>query len=761
MRTRFLALFVGTALAVGCGSESDDTEADARITYDAALPPDAAPPPDAPPMPDAAPMECEDAEDCSDGVTCTDDECIGHHCFFYANDDNCDDHQFCNGVETCDEVQDCQPGTAPTADDGISCTDPYCNEDIDAVQQIPNDDYCSDGQFCNGAETCDAVLDCQAGTAPTIDDDVDCTIDSCDEVNDKVVHAPDDDYCDDDVYCNGDELCDTQLDCQPPVARVLDDGVDCTDDSCDEDIDEVVHTPNDANCDDEQWCNGAETCDAVLDCQSGTAPVIDDGIPCTDDVCDEVNDVVVNTANDANCDDGLFCNGEETCSTDVSPETGEPRDCVSGAPPTEDDYVTCTDDVCDEDSDAFLHTANDFNCNDGDLCSRDHCDPDTGCAHPDDPMCETDCSAPVYDNGRYDFRGGFDADAGNLSIIEDFSLPSLGDTEICTIKFTVLRDIDVAGYQLVRIRIYDLGTDGLAGLGDFSTVTPDYDHVFNAGSDLEIYDTGDDVDDLDVLDYVARLPLASTYTAGPNGYPDFGAGNFGLHIEFIDGNGEALWATAPETGTTECSHAWGDANPTPVDICASEGDNLPEQLAFTILGPGGPVGPEPTYGCMDTLYSPDYWCGNLNTGFFFDISATTDITIAAISTNVYDDVEDGGTAVGTPATLEVWITPTTAAGKMTSSSGWTLRGVDDGTTVTAATNSPTEFTLETPFNLPAGDYGVYLVLGGAAFVYTDGTGTYSDGYLTSVHGTSSCSSWGDLFSPRTWNGSICYWAVRE
>jgi hypothetical protein len=40
----------------------------------------------------------------------------------------------------------------------------------------------------------------------------------------------------------------------------------------------------------------------VLDCQPGTPVVIDDGIGCTDDSCDEVGNVVVNAVNNANCD---------------------------------------------------------------------------------------------------------------------------------------------------------------------------------------------------------------------------------------------------------------------------------------------------------------------------------------------------------------------------------------------------------------------------------------------------------------------------
>jgi hypothetical protein len=89
-----------------------------------------------------------------------------------------------------------------------------------------------------------------------------------------------------------------------------DDGVGCTDDDCDGPGGVPVHTPNDANCDNAQFCDGSETCDQLLDCQAGTPPPIDDGVTCTDDSCDEVNDVVVNAANDANCDDGNDCTAD-------------------------------------------------------------------------------------------------------------------------------------------------------------------------------------------------------------------------------------------------------------------------------------------------------------------------------------------------------------------------------------------------------------------------------------------------------------------
>lgn len=84
----------------------------------------------------------------------------------------------------------------------------------------------------------------------------------------------------------------------------IDDGVPCTLDACDPTTGAVTHTPNDAICDDGIWCNGQETCDAILGCQSGTPPVLDDGNSCTDDSCDEANDQVIHINNSDPCDDG-------------------------------------------------------------------------------------------------------------------------------------------------------------------------------------------------------------------------------------------------------------------------------------------------------------------------------------------------------------------------------------------------------------------------------------------------------------------------
>ncbi|MEE9296936.1 MAG: RHS repeat-associated core domain-containing protein [Phycisphaerae bacterium] len=122
--------------------------------------------------------------------------------------------------------------------------------------------------------------------------------------------------------------CETAADC--------DDSVICTDDNC---IDHAcINTPNDALCDDGLFCDGRETCDAVLDCQLGTPPNCDDGNPCTVDSCDEVGDICINTESPDGmpCDDGQFCTVEDTCQAGVCIGSGGP--CLP-------------EETCDEDGD--------------------------------------------------------------------------------------------------------------------------------------------------------------------------------------------------------------------------------------------------------------------------------------------------------------------------------------------------------------------------------------------------------------------------
>jgi len=104
--------------------------------------------------------------------------------------------------------------------------------------------------------------------------------------------------CDDGRYCNGAEDCNEGA-CLPGTPIDCDDGVNCTDDSCDEIGDTCVHATNDGLCDDGLFCTGVETCDELAGCLTGT-------YPCAGLQCDEANDRCY-CLDDGECPDGDVC----------------------------------------------------------------------------------------------------------------------------------------------------------------------------------------------------------------------------------------------------------------------------------------------------------------------------------------------------------------------------------------------------------------------------------------------------------------------
>jgi len=350
---------------------------------------------------------------CDDGVECTVDGCNSTlnppsgACENLTDDFFCDNLDACDGTELCnpnDPIADsfgCTTGTPVDCDDGVACTIDDCDPSTGVCSHTPDDSLCDNSLFCDGAEFCDPTLDCQSGTAPDCDDGVGCTGDSCDEANDTCVNAPNDANCDNGQFCDGAETCDSVNDCQPGTPPNCNDGVSCTEDSCDEANDTCVNAPNDANCDNGQFCDGAETCDAVNDCQLGTSPDCDDGVGCTDDSCDEINDACVNTANDANCDDSVFCNGAETCDlvNDCQPgfDPCPGQVCVEAAQGCTDCVVAsdCDDGVFCNGFELCVSVAGGMGCvagldpcDDGLNCTLDACDEINGCTNaPDDSRC--------------------------------------------------------------------------------------------------------------------------------------------------------------------------------------------------------------------------------------------------------------------------------------------------------------------------------------------------------------------------------------
>ena len=149
------------------------------------------------------------------------------------------------------------------------------------------------------------------------------------------------------------------------------DGIACTVDSCDEVNDTCANTPDNRACDDGQYCDGVETCDLISGCEPGTAVECSDGIACTNDSCDETSDRCVFTPEHNNYpDDGIFCNGDEFChpQNDCS-SRGDP--CLNGTVCDEDagscgPPPSCGDGIADQGE-----ACDDGNTESGDCCSAD------------------------------------------------------------------------------------------------------------------------------------------------------------------------------------------------------------------------------------------------------------------------------------------------------------------------------------------------------------------------------------------------------
>ena len=214
-----------------------------------------------------------------------------------------------------------------------------------------------------------------------------------------------------------------------------DDFVGCTDDSCVAGA--CAFTTNDANCpDDGLFCNSAEVCDALIDCTSAGDPcapgtfcnedtdtcdecVVDvdcnDGVGCTNDVC--VDGSCVSTPDDANCDNGLFCDGNETCDAlnDCQPGTPLPDCCKLDADCDDGDACNGVE-VCDLGTNTCV-LGTSVDCDDAVVCTVDTCDPKTGLCSHEPESCEGDanCDGAVdpLDSGFVLARFGCPVGTGN------------------------------------------------------------------------------------------------------------------------------------------------------------------------------------------------------------------------------------------------------------------------------------------------------------------------------------------------------------
>lgn len=152
----------------------------------------------------------------------------------------------------------------------------------------------------------------------------------------------------------------------------------------------------------DQDCFGGGFGDPCLGCVDGqcidSAKNCGDGNPCTDDYCESPGVGCFHTPHCPN--DGLVCNGEEYCCTSAQCILFGPICRTRNVPNCDDDDACTVDGACTNPS-GCPHAP--LNCDDGNPCTRDSCDRESGCSHDSIAGCcrsNDDCAGDPCLTGR-------------------------------------------------------------------------------------------------------------------------------------------------------------------------------------------------------------------------------------------------------------------------------------------------------------------------------------------------------------------------
>ena len=294
--------------------------------------------------------------------------------------------------------------------------------------------------------------------------------------------------CDDGLYCNGGETCDLSANqCLVGTAIDCDDGISCTNDSCNEGTDSCGNIDNcvgdlvcdlqanqceaacsiDSDCDDGLYCNGVETCVAGS-CQAGTSVSCNDGIPCTSDICNEgTNDC----SNDNICSNNQVCQTLGICGEGVVAWIEDSENNIYAYDISTGNQVQVTSDGLEKESlevyDNYIVWSSDkiymYNMASGETLQL----PDS--VGGINPKIYGD---KVIYQGTYNFRTSlmlYDISSGNAYQIRDLdSYTNIDgfDTYENKIAMYFYTNYYSGGQMELVLEIYDLGDDGVPNSGD-------------------------------------------------------------------------------------------------------------------------------------------------------------------------------------------------------------------------------------------------------------------------------------------------------
>ena len=259
----------------------------------------------------------------------------------------------------------------------VACSDEQdATGDVDAGTDAGGD----------GAATCGGCLvESVCYAAGDLNPDNDCQV-CAPEISADSFSDDDGAACDDGLYCTNGDACTGGACSGSP--RVCDDGVACNGaETCSEEVDACL--PG------ETTCVGFESCDFATDTCVDTCGGCVIADTCYEDgavsplnacqICDVSTDAAVWSDNDgASCDDEVFCNGADTC---------DGNECKTHAgDPCPDDTNWCNGtESCDEDGDVCAHSGS--LCAADELCFGDEtrcCEADVGRTCSDDDVLSVD-----------------------------------------------------------------------------------------------------------------------------------------------------------------------------------------------------------------------------------------------------------------------------------------------------------------------------------------------------------------------------------
>jgi hypothetical protein len=214
-----------------------------------------------------------------------------------------------------------------------------------------------------------------------------------------------------------------------------DDGVDCTEDRCDLELGRCRFTPDDSQCDDPTYCDGAQRCDVRAGCVAGEPVACSDNSTCTIDVCVEATHSCRHDPRDADRDGDPTrnCGGQDcddadpTVSSMATEICGNGRDDDCNGAIDEADCSVPEHDTCET---ALAVTTPGFY--DLDL-SATKLDYPTPCAGQDAGFRDAVLRVTLPEGGPFDLDVTAKLDTGDVSL---GAAASCGEAATCEPSFT-------------------------------------------------------------------------------------------------------------------------------------------------------------------------------------------------------------------------------------------------------------------------------------------------------------------------------------